>query len=74
MSLNLVSDRFEVLRDNTKCIRCKVCVKQCSNEVHIFDEEDNIVLSNDSKCVCCHRCVAMCPTKAIKIRKKMMDI
>lgn len=73
MSLNLVSDRFEVLRDNTKCIRCKVCVKQCSNEVHIFDEEDNIVLSEDSKCVCCHRCVAMCPTKAIKIRKNSLE-
>ena len=43
MSLNLVSDRFEVLRDNTKCIQCQVCVKQCSNEVHIFDKEDNIV-------------------------------
>ena len=48
MSLNLVSDRFEVLRDQNKCIRCKVCVKQCSNEVHIFDKEDNIVLSEDS--------------------------
>ncbi len=73
MSLNLVSDRFEVLRDQNKCIQCQVCVKQCSNEVHIFDEEDNIVLSEDSKCVCCHRCVAMCPTKAIKIRKNTLE-
>ena len=73
MSLNLVSDRFEVLRDNTKCIQCQVCVKQCSNEVHKYDKEDNIVLSDDSKCVCCHRCVAMCPTKAIKIRKNTLE-
>lgn len=73
MSLNLVSDRFEVLRDNTKCIQCQVCVKQCSNEVHRYDKEDNIVLSDDSKCVCCHRCVAMCPTKAIKIRKNTLE-
>lgn len=73
MSLNLVSDIFEVLRDNTKCIQCQVCVKQCSNEVHRYDKEDNIVLSDDSKCVCCHRCVAMCPTKAIKIRKNTLE-
>jgi len=73
MSLNLISDRFEVLRDNTKCIQCQVCVKQCSNEVHKYDKEDNIVLSDDSKCVCCHRCVAMCPTKAIKIRKNTLE-
>jgi glutamate synthase domain-containing protein 2 len=73
MSLNLISDRFEVLRDNTKCIQCQVCVKQCSNEVHRYDKEDNIVLSDDSKCVCCHRCVAMCPTKAIKIRKNTLE-
>ncbi|MBQ3834250.1 MAG: FMN-binding glutamate synthase family protein, partial [Elusimicrobia bacterium] len=73
MSLNLVSDRFEVLRDQTKCIQCQVCVKQCANEVHFYDKEDNVVLSNDSKCVCCHRCVAMCPTKAIKIRKNSLE-
>ena len=73
MSLNLVSDRFEVLRDNTKCIQCQVCVKQCSNEVHKYDKEDNVVLSDDSKCVCCHRCVAMCPIKAIKIRKNTLE-
>jgi len=73
MSLNLVSERFEVLRDQNKCIQCQVCVKQCSNEVHIYDKEDNVVLSDNSKCVCCHRCVAMCPTKAIKIIKNRLE-
>ncbi|MDD2523524.1 MAG: glutamate synthase-related protein [Endomicrobiaceae bacterium] len=73
MSLNLISPQFEVLRDENKCVQCKVCVKQCANEVHSYDEEDNVVRANDIKCVNCHRCVALCPTKALKIRKNSLE-
>ena len=71
--LSLVSSQFEVLRDNNKCIKCQVCVKQCANEVHKYDKEDDVIISNESNCVCCHRCVALCPTKAIKIRKNILE-
>jgi glutamate synthase domain-containing protein 2 len=73
MSLSLVTPQFEVLRDEKKCIQCKVCVKQCANEVHKYDKEDNVVLADDAKCVNCHRCVVLCPTKALKIRKNTLE-
>ena len=71
--LSLVSSQFEVLRDNNKCIKCQLCVKQCANEVHKYDKEDNVIICDEAKCVCCHRCVALCPTKAIKIRKNILE-
>ena len=71
--LSFVSSQFEVLRDNNKCIKCQVCVKQCANEVHKYDKEDNVIICDEAKCVCCHRCVALCPTKAIKIRKNILE-
>lgn len=73
MSLSLVTPQFEVLRDENKCVQCKVCVKQCANEVHKYDTEDNVVLADDAKCVNCHRCVVLCPTKALKIRKNTLE-
>ncbi|MCQ2553080.1 MAG: glutamate synthase-related protein [Clostridia bacterium] len=60
---------FEVIRNDSRCIRCRVCERQCANEVHTFDVEGNVILSDDSKCVDCQRCVSLCPTKAIKIVK-----
>jgi glutamate synthase domain-containing protein 2 len=73
MSLNLISSEFEILRDEKKCIQCRVCEKQCSNKVHSNDEEENIMRSDDDKCVNCHRCVVLCPTKALKIRKNPLE-
>lgn len=67
--ISLYENEFEVVRDETKCIRCKVCVRQCANEVHEYDEEEDRVVADSSKCVACHRCVVMCPTKALTIKK-----
>ena len=60
---------YIVERDNDRCIRCKVCVNQCTFETHYYDVEDDVVLSRDENCVNCHRCVVLCPTKAITIRR-----
>ncbi|AKL97741.1 glutamate synthase-related protein [Endomicrobium proavitum] len=73
MSLNFITPLFEVVRDDKKCIRCKVCVKQCSNQVHSYDEQDDIVLADDIKCVNCHRCVLLCPTRALQIKKYPLE-
>lgn len=67
--ISLYENEFEVVRDELKCIRCKVCVRQCANEVHEYDEEEDRVVADSSKCVACHRCVVMCPTKALTIKK-----
>lgn len=69
----LYESDFLVIRDETRCIRCKVCVRQCANEVHQYDEEDDRVVSDNSKCVGCHRCVTMCPTKAITIMRNPLE-
>ncbi len=61
-----IPNKFEV-KVNDKCIRCQVCVKQCSFDALSYDEEDNKICSDDRNCVACHRCVTLCPTKAINI-------
>jgi glutamate synthase domain-containing protein 2 len=60
---------YLVERDPDRCIRCKVCVNQCTYDTHYYDEEDDVVRSKDENCVNCQRCVTFCPTHAITIRK-----
>ena len=60
---------YEVVRDYDRCIACRVCERQCANEVHRFDERANRMLADSTKCVNCHRCVCVCPTHALKIVK-----
>lgn len=59
---------YIVDRDDDRCIRCKVCVNQCTYETHYYDSEDDSVYSRNENCVNCHRCVVFCPTEAISIR------
>ena len=58
-----VPPQFEVVRDPQRCVNCKVCVEQCPNGVHRFDETHGRMLADESKCVDCQRCVAYCPGK-----------
>ncbi len=61
--------KFFVERDEKRCIRCQVCVNQCSFETHYYDPEDDEVRSHEENCVGCHRCMLFCPTRAITIRQ-----
>ncbi|MCM8772814.1 MAG: glutamate synthase-related protein [Candidatus Omnitrophica bacterium] len=65
---------FIVERDNEKCIQCQACVRMCSNDVHIYDSEGNVVKSDSSKCVGCHFCENICPTEAIVIKRSFYEI
>lgn len=58
---------FEVVRDYDKCVNCRVCERQCANEVHRYEEGFGKMISDSTKCVDCQRCVCLCPTKALKI-------
>ncbi len=60
---------FEVVRNKDRCIACRVCQRQCANEVHRFDTDLGVMLSDEAKCVNCQRCVSLCPTHALKIVK-----
>ena len=69
MSIDFIYPEYEVIRNEKKCTRCRLCENQCANEVHFFDEENKLMQCDDSKCVNCQRCVSFCSTRAIKIVK-----
>ena len=69
MGIEYIYPEFEVVRNDSRCIRCRVCERQCSNCVHSYDPDRDVMLSDESKCVDCQRCVALCPTRALKIVK-----
>ena len=73
MSLDYSTPEFLIERNRDKCIDCKVCVNQCANEAHIYDEEEGKVVSDDLQCVNCHRCVTLCPTKALSVRRYPLE-
>ncbi len=65
--------RFIVERNDDRCVRCQVCVRQCGFDVHYYDAEDDAVYARDEKCVACHRCVVFCPTNALNVRKNTLS-
>ena len=69
MGVEFINPEFEVVRNDSRCIACRVCERQCANEVHTFDPDRGLMLSDETKCVNCQRCVSLCPTRAIKIVK-----
>ena len=64
-----VAPEYIIERDPDRCIRCKVCVNQCSYDTHCYDEEDDCMHSKNENCVNCQRCATFCPTQAITIRE-----
>lgn len=69
MKNTYIPAEYEVVRSAELCTSCRLCEKQCANEVHKFDEKLGRMTADSSKCVNCHRCVCMCPTRALKIVK-----
>ena len=69
MAIDFLYPQYEVVRNNDRCINCRACERQCANEVHFWDADNNRMQADESKCVACHRCVALCPTRALKIVK-----
>ena len=66
---HFIYPEFEVERNKDRCIACRVCERQCANEVHRFDPELGVMVADETKCVNCQRCVSLCPTRALKIVK-----
>lgn len=51
MSVNFLYPEYEVERNTNRCIACRVCERQCANEVHRYDEDLQMMLADESKCV-----------------------
>ncbi|MBQ7637522.1 MAG: alpha-hydroxy-acid oxidizing protein [Clostridia bacterium] len=69
MSIRFLFPEFEVARNESRCIACRVCERQCANEVHSFSPERGVMVSDEARCVNCQRCVSLCPTRALRIIK-----
>ncbi|HEY81830.1 MAG TPA: 4Fe-4S dicluster domain-containing protein [Dehalococcoidia bacterium] len=65
--------KFLVERDQDKCIKCEVCVNQCSFDNHYYDAEDDEMKTRTEGCVGCHRCVTFCPTGALTVRRNPLE-
>ncbi len=68
MSISFQMPRYEVVRREDRCVKCRVCERQCANIVHRYDAELDKMIADEMQCVNCQRCVVMCPTRAIAIR------
>jgi glutamate synthase domain-containing protein 2 len=73
MALTLRTPEFIIERNDDRCIACQVCVRQCANDIHAYDADDDCVYSDEANCVGCHRCVTLCPTHALTIRENPLD-
>ena len=69
MGVEFIYPEFEVIRNQNRCIACRVCERQCSNLVHSYDADTGVMMSDETSCVNCQRCVCLCPTHALKIVK-----
>ena len=69
MGVEFIYPEFEVVRNENRCIACRVCERQCANDVHSYSPERGLMMSDETKCVDCQRCVSLCPTRALKIVK-----
>lgn len=67
MAIDFLYPLYEVIRNPQRCISCRACERQCANDVHHYDVDFGMMMSDESKCVNCHRCVSLCPTRALKI-------
>lgn len=69
MQAEFIYPEYEVVRNDARCTRCRICETQCAHGVHFYSDKNKIMLSDDTKCVNCQRCVSVCPTRALKIVK-----
>ena len=49
MPVNFLYPEYELVRNHDKCITCRVCERQCANEVTHYDAELGRMISDDAK-------------------------
>ncbi len=55
---------FEI--DESKCIHCGLCIKDCSAKALEFNDE-KIPVIDEEKCFKCQHCLAICPVGALSV-------
>ena len=57
----------DIVRNESKCTDCGVCVPICPTAALTTDPVTRKVIFDDSKCIACELCVKVCPTRAMEI-------
>jgi len=57
----------DVIRNETKCTDCGVCVPICPTGALVVDSQTRKVHFYDNKCIACELCVKICPTRAMEV-------
>ena len=57
----------DIIRNETKCTDCGVCVPICPTGALAIDPITRKVHFYDHKCIACELCVKVCPTRAMEI-------
>ena len=52
MSIEFIYPEFEVIRNDNRCIACRVCERQCANEVHYLDTDSGLMMSDETMLMC----------------------
>ncbi len=58
----------DVIRNETKCTDCGVCVPICPTAALAIDPITRKVHFYDNKCIACELCVKVCPARAMEVR------
>lgn len=68
-------DNLNFKVDKSKCIRCGLCIKDCSCSVLEFDENKNpkVAENAEGRCMKCQHCLVVCPMGAISVFGKNPD-
>lgn len=57
----------DVVRNETRCTHCGMCVTVCPTAAFSFETGTKRVLFDQSKCVVCEMCVKACPPRAMEL-------
>jgi len=57
----------DVVRDETRCTHCGVCICICPTFAFSVEQDTRKVLFDQDKCVVCGLCVKACPPRAMRL-------
>ena len=57
----------DVIRNETKCTDCGVCIPICPTSALVVDSLTRKVHFYDNKCIACELCVKICPPRAMEV-------
>lgn len=57
----------DVIRNESKCTNCGVCVPICPTEALTVDKQTRKVKFDNKKCIACELCVKICPPRAMEV-------